>query len=162
MKFKAKFQKLLHKNIEHIKKNEHLKFLQPLITSRHLLRMSPHSIASGVAIGLGCAWIPMPMHTMIAILLCVPFQGNIAVAATAIWIANPFTMPEMYFFAYELGSKILNVHVQLKAIHVDAHDFFELLNEIWQPLILGCLICGLITGIISLFVIKIIYNPVKR
>lgn len=148
----------MHRKMIGIKKNKYFKIFQPLIKDKNLLHMNRHSICAGIAIGLGCSWIPIPFHTVIAILMCIPARGNIAWAATAIWVANPITMPEMYFFAYELGANILKIKIHINSIDISFDGFLELMQEIWQPLLLGCGICGIVTGMVSFCVMQALWR----
>ena len=100
--------------------------------------LSRQSVASGVAIGLFCAYLPMPLETLIAIMMAVVFRGNILVAAALVWISNPFTWPFMFGSAYYLGSNICN---GLDLFNLDFFVDFPIAKryiELW----VGCLIIG--------------------
>lgn len=101
-----------------------------------LWHLTRKSVATGVAIGLFCAYLPMPLETLIAILMAVVFRGNILVAAALVWISNPLTWPVMFGAAYVLGAWLCS------GINFYAYDFFNTFPlakgyiELWA----GCLV----------------------
>jgi uncharacterized protein (DUF2062 family) len=60
-----------------------------------------------VAIGLWCGLIPGPFQMLTAALLCVLFRANLPVAVFTTLYTNPFTIPVIYFAAFQIGSFLL-------------------------------------------------------
>ena len=61
-----------------------------------------------VAAGLFASWVPMPMHSLVAVALVLAFSFNLPLALLAVWFNNPLTLPFMYLYAYRTGCLVLN------------------------------------------------------
>ncbi len=112
-----------------------------------LWQLSRNSFATGVAVGLFCAYLPMPLETLVAILMAVVFRGNILVAVALVWISNPLTWPFMFGTAYVLGAKICS------GFDFYQYDFFNTfpLAKRYIELWVGCLIIGPILAAVGYF-----------
>jgi len=74
-----------------------------------LWHLSRRSVARGAAVGLFVGIMVPVAQTPVAALMAVPARGNIAVAALATFVTNPFTTPAILFGAYETGSWMLRL-----------------------------------------------------
>ena len=69
---------------------------------------SPFFKAKGVAAGVFSGCFPFfGFQTLLGIFLAQLIKGNLALAAIATWISNPFTYLPLYFFNYKVGSILL-------------------------------------------------------
>lgn len=142
------------------KKFEHNKYIvkfSKISGAENLWEFNRSSVAKAIALGIACAWIPLPFHTIIAIFIATIIDCNIPLVAISIWFANPLTMPFMYYFAYMLGDLILNVHNMNIHFHLSMHDVLEVLHVVWEPFVLGCLISGVICGIFAYMIVQLIW-----
>lgn len=155
---KHKLKNLIQKYID-IENNRCFKLMRPLIKDKNLWHFNRYSFAAGISIGIFCGWIPIPFHTVLAIFMAIVFNCNVPLAVISIWVANPLTMPEMYYFAYKLGAKILHVDTGAQKFDLNIDGFLHLLNDIWQPLIIGCILCGLITAMLVYATIYLLWAP---
>ena len=71
-------------------------------------RFTRRSVPRGVAIGLLVGIFAMIPGLQIvgSALLCIPFRGNIPVAALMTFLSNPFTTPFILLASLEIGSKL--------------------------------------------------------
>ncbi len=102
-----------------------------------------HSAAVAVAAGLFAAWLPLPMHTLVAIALALLMRGYIPLAIAMVWVNNPLTIAPMFYFAYRLGLLLLG-HPE-----VEFSDTFSLEHEalaVAVPLLTGCLLLALFSA----------------
>jgi len=68
------------------------------------LQGNPHYIAMGMAIGVFVGVTPtIPFHTALAIVLAFVLRGSKPAAAIGVWIANPLTIPLLYYSSYRVG-----------------------------------------------------------
>lgn len=106
------------------------------------------SVASAVSIGLFVAYIPCVGHMLMAGLLAIWFRANLPLSVALVWLVNPLTAIPLLGFGYFIGAKILSQSV----CDLNFHSF-SVLNEVWQPLLLGCTLCGIALAILgNLFV----------
>lgn len=136
--------------------------LSRLLNATQLWEFTPNSIEKGIALGVACSWIPLPFHTTIAVFLAIVIDCNILMVITSIWVANPITMPLMYYSAYKFGAYIMAVNESNLQFHLSIKDMLHDLHAIWQPFLLGCTIFSITSGIITYSVLKYIWPGVQR
>jgi uncharacterized protein (DUF2062 family) len=64
-------------------------------------------VALGVALGIGIGVFPVPLQMPVAMMAAVALRGNVAAAAAATWLTNPFTMAPIWALAAFLGSFVV-------------------------------------------------------
>lgn len=71
-------------------------------------RFTRRSVPRGVAIGLLVGiFVMIPgLQIVGSALLCIPFRGNIPIAALMTFLSNPFTTPFILLASLEIGSKL--------------------------------------------------------
>lgn len=69
--------------------------------------MHRRGVALGVALGIGIGVFPVPLQMPVAMLAAVAFKANVAAAAAATWLTNPFTMAPIWALAAFLGSFVV-------------------------------------------------------
>lgn len=80
----------------------------------HYLREHPRlwvlqrrGVALGVALGIGIGVFPVPLQMPAAMLAAVALRANVAAAAAATWLTNPFTMAPIWGLSAYLGSFVV-------------------------------------------------------
>jgi uncharacterized protein (DUF2062 family) len=80
----------------------------------HYLREHPRlwvlhrrGFALGVALGIGIGVFPLPLQMPAAMLAAVALRANVAAAAAATWLTNPFTMAPIWALSAYLGSFVV-------------------------------------------------------
>lgn len=91
-----------------IKNNAFLEKYRHYLINENYWKLNRHSIASGVASGLFAAIIPLPIQTIIAVLLAILFRGNILIAAAMTWVSNPVTFAPIVYIIYTTGDWVLD------------------------------------------------------
>ena len=116
-----------------------------------LWHLGRRSVAGGVSLGFFLAFIPLPIQMLIAAPLAILFRVNLAVTMASVWITNPITVAPMFVFAFKVGSWILGAdNVAAEAdFEFSVEGLSSVFGEIWQPLLLGCFICGLSTAAVG-------------
>lgn len=142
-------------------KNEYIIKFSKMVSAENLWHFHRESVAKACALGVACGWIPLPMHTLIAVAIAVLIDCNIPLTAVAIWVANPITMPFMYYYAYKLGAMILNIDMVNIHFHLTMHDILKVLHLIWEPFLLGCLICGVLSGLVTYLLAHLLWPSNK-
>ena len=115
-------------------------------------------VAKAFAVGILCAWIPVPFHTLIAAGLAILFRCNLPVSAALVWLSNPLTMPLQFYIAYEVGAFVLKVPTQHFDIEFTVDGILSIIHHIWEPFLLGCLICGIICAYLANLTIRIVWR----
>jgi uncharacterized protein (DUF2062 family) len=130
-----------------------LRWVRRLAMDPNLFHLNRYSVSLAVAVGVFCAFIPLPGQTLIALLLCYALGANLPIGVLLIWISNPITIPPMFYLTYQLGTRILDTEAIQFTVQMDWQWFKNLGNDILLPLFVGSFICGTILAIISYFII---------
>ena len=118
------------------------------------------SVAGGVSLGFFLAFIPLPIQMLIAAPLALVLRVNLPVTMVAVWITNPVTAAPLYLFAYQLGKWILGEDLDAESASFEAtfEGIAAVMGDIWQPLLVGCLVCGLVTAAIGNITVRWIWR----
>jgi len=141
-----------------IRNNKSLSFLGKSIQQPYLWHMNRNSVARAFSIGLFCTWLPIPLQTLFAALLAIYYRAHLPLSVALVFITNPITIPPMFYFAYKLGSVVLGVELQTVPMDLGWEWFSTTLGQIWQPLLFGCLMLGIISSALGYFTIHSIWR----
>jgi uncharacterized protein len=153
-----KFLKRFMPDHKTMREHPHLQKFGQRLTEPKLWHLNRKSIAGGAALGLFIGFMPIVGQMMAAAALAILFRVNLPIAISAVWVSNPVTMVPMYFFSYKLGAWILQVPVGQYGFSLSWHWFTHEFLAIWQPLILGSFICGLIAAVVGVVVVRLIWR----
>lgn len=152
-----KFLKRYSPNPEEVKNHKHLGWLSQHLHNASLWNFNRKSIARAFAIGLFCAFIPVPFQMLLAAPGAVIFSANLPLSIALVWITNPLTMPPIFYGCYKLGAWILGVGIE-KDFVMSLEYVWQVFDVIWQPFLLGCLIVSTASSIIGYFGVQLIYR----
>ncbi len=125
------------------------------INDPRLWLVNRQSVSRATAIGLFCAYLPMPMEMLVAALLAILLRANLPVAVLLVWISNPFTWLVLYTPPYLLGLAITGQPmISLDSITIEL--MFQQLSALW----IGCLIFGSALAIAGYFLSNVIWRMV--
>jgi uncharacterized protein (DUF2062 family) len=128
------------------------------IYETNLWHLNRYSASMAFFVGLFMAFMPIPGQMPLAALLALLLRCNLPISVCLVWITNPLTMPALFFMAYQVGALIINVPVTAIEFELSFNWLSHQLANIWQPFLLGCLICGLFFGCLGYFVISMLWR----
>ena len=160
------FRNLFKRYIPHkknIEDNKIMRLFAEYLHDPNIWHIHRRSSAGGAAIGIFCAFIPFPIQTLSAAFLAIYFRMNLPISILFSFFTNPITIPFIFFYCYKLGSIILMVEEQkIEDISLNNTTLFEWFNtiflNIWEPLLVGCFILGLIASGITYFLVRLIWR----
>lgn len=145
-------------NPEKLQSHPQLKFLGDRLLNPNLWHINRKSVAKAAAIGLFCAWMPIPFQMILATSLAILFSANIPLSVALVWLSNPLTMPPLFYAAYRLGTWIL----QIPTLEFNFELSFSWLIDVFEttaiPLFLGCLILGVSCAALAYFLMNIAWR----
>ncbi len=141
-----------------INKHRALRLFRHWLENPNLWHLNRYSASSAVFIGLLIAFIPFPMHLPAAALAAIWWRANLPITVTVIWVSNPLTMPAQFYMAYKLGSLLLERAPLELQFEFSWQWFSTEFAHIWQPLLLGCLICGLTAAFLGAALVRIAWR----
>ena len=131
--------------------------MRHFLTEPNLWHLNRRSVAGGVFIGLFCAWLPIPGQMLVSVLMCLLFKGNLALAVVCTWVSNPLTYAPMFYLSYQVGLFLFGQHLTDSA-SFDLNSLFTHLGAIWQPFLLGSLLCGFSVATLGYFSVRIVWR----
>ncbi|RMH45404.1 MAG: DUF2062 domain-containing protein [Gammaproteobacteria bacterium] len=135
-----------------IKEHKYLKWLGSWLHNPALWHLHRRNVARAFAIGLFCAWVPVPMQMVLAAIGAVIWRANLPLAVVLVWLTNPLTMPPMFYGAYELGKWLLGRPDMPFQFELSMTWLTEGLLQVWEPFLLGCAILGTLSAVLGYFV----------
>lgn len=135
-----------------LKAHPSLRWLGNSLDDANIWHLNRQSVARAVLIGLFLAFIPLPTQMLMAACAALWFKANLPVSVGLVWITNPLTFAPMFYAAYRVGAWLLGIPPE-SADHLTIEWVWSLLSNGWQPLILGSLVCGLVSAICGYFTV---------
>mgnify|MGYP000259415716 CR=1 FL=1 len=160
-----KFIKRFVPDPDWVKKQRSLKFMGSLLHEPNLWHLTRHSVSVAAFIGFFVAFIPLPGQMIIAAGLAILLRANLAASITLVWVTNPFTMPPIFYLAYNVGHGVMGSNAsEAFEFHLSWDWIVAGLSANWQPFILGCLLCGLFFGLLATTIVRLAWrwHTIKR
>lgn len=135
-----------------------LHLLGDWIYQPNLWHINRHSASAAFFVGLFIAFMPLPGQMVVAAVAAIWLRANLPLSVALCWITNPLTIGPIFFLAYKLGAVVLGMTPQ----HIHFELSWEWLNNgllaVWQPFLLGCLLCGTFFGCLGYFLVSVIWR----
>ncbi|MFO7858211.1 MAG: DUF2062 domain-containing protein [Ectothiorhodospiraceae bacterium] len=132
------------------------------LTAPPLWHLNRASVASGTAIGVFFAFIPLPLQMLMAAVTAVIARANLPVSVAATWISNPFTMAPILFFQYQIGLSFLDRPVRDWAFEPSLAWLWREVDHFWLPLLVGGVACGLVAAPAAYGLVQLAWRLVVR
>ena len=136
---------------ETLKNHPYLKHLGQALLNRR-------SASGAAAVGLFCAWIPIPFQMVLASILAMIFCVNLPLSVALVWLSNPLTMPPLFYGAYRLGAYILNEPLVEFNFELSFHWLAKMLETIAPALFLGSFILAFISSATGYFLLRLFWR----
>ena len=134
-----------------IREHKSLRFFGKLLHDPNLWHLNRHSVARAMGVGLFAALIPMPAQMLLAAALAIPVRGNLPIAVSLVWLTNPLTMPPVFFVTSMTGAWLMQVPPRTLPDELTFEWITDQLSTLWQPFLLGSVVCGVVLGILGYF-----------
>lgn len=159
-----KFIKRFSPSPETLRAHPHLRHFGQALQNPNLWHLNRRSAAGAVAVGLFCAWMPMPFQMLLAAIVAMIFTVNLPLSVALVWVSNPITMPPLFYGAYRLGAFILQEKVVEFNFQLSFTWLINILETIAPSLLLGCVIMGTASAMLgySLFRLFWRFNITKK
>ncbi len=118
---------------------------QALVHDPALWATHRKAVVPAVTLGIFVAFIPLPIHPLLAAGGAILMRVNLPVALVAVWINNPLTIAPIYYSGYVLGSFLLGQPSP------ETTDWQILIVEGLWPMVTGLLCMGSLLGLLAYF-----------
>jgi len=123
-----------------------------------LWHINRKTCSGAAAVGLFCAFIPLPFQMLIAAFFAIIFRVNILIAIPLVWITNPITIPPFFYFCYRVGIYALSIKTGDFNFELSIDWLLNGLSVVWQPFLLGCFIVASITALLSYTLVQLFWR----
>jgi uncharacterized protein len=109
--------------------------------------LNRRNVTRAFALGLFIAFVPLPIHFILAALVALFLRLNVPAAVAGTLLTNPLTMVPLYMSAYWLGARLLNVPARDVAFEMSWDWLMTSMIPIWKPFLLGCAVMGVLCAL---------------
>jgi hypothetical protein len=141
-----------------ITENQLIRKLGPRLQDPGIWHINRRSVSGAIALGLFCAFIPLPIQMVLAAIGAIWFRVNILIAVPVVWITNPVTIPPMFYSAYLVGAWLLGTPPNDFAFELTFDWLFSELAHVWQPFLLGCLVMSTVSALSGFLLIRLLWR----
>ena len=134
-------------NADAVREHPLLRPVRHLLRDPELWRLHRRSVGGACFIGMFSAFLPLPGQTLVAAGLAIASRCNLPIALALVQVTNPLTMAPMFFFAFGLGAWLMGTDATLSNFELSWGFLSSHFKELWQPLLLGSLVCGWVSGL---------------
>lgn len=91
-------------------------------------------------------FIPAPSQMVVAAILAIFFRVNLPIAASLVWISNPFTFAPIGLAALKLGEWLTGIQAGVAQFDFSFTWLANELPKIWAPLMLGLVTMAVVSA----------------
>ena len=129
-----------------------------LLHDRNLWGIRRRNVVPAFSLGIFVAMLPIPGHMITAALLALALRINIPVAVLSTWVINPLVIGPAYYLAYEVGTILLRRPSHPFEFELSFEWLIEGFAQIWEPLLLGCVLLGAILSLLGFVVLDLLWR----
>jgi len=142
-----------------IRNHKHLRLFGRLLHDPNLWHFNRRSVSGAVSIGLFVAFIPVPIHMVLAAAGAIVRRANLPIAVALVWVNNPFTMAPIFYFAYKFGAWVLGTSLdESVTFEMSLEWIMKELTVIWQPFLFGCLVLGMASAVLGSMLVRLLWR----
>lgn len=143
---------------ETLHRHKHLQIFGDLLHDGNLWHLNRRSAAGAFAVGLFVMYLPIPFQMVVSAAVAILVRVNLPLSVALVWITNPITMPPMFYLAYLVGASALGQPPTHEEFHLTAEWLSNSLRELWAPLLLGSVLCGIFCASLGYAAIQILWR----
>jgi uncharacterized protein len=149
---------------EKMREHPSVRVFGSLLHDPNLWHLNRRSVTLAFFLGLFIAFVPIPTQMLLAALAAIVFRANLPIAVMLVWITNPVTMPAIFYFTYKLGALAMGIPPNSFHFELSWTWLAEEFTYLWRPLVLGCFLTGLLSGLVGAASIHVLWrvNVIRR
>ena len=136
-----------------IKENKTLQIFGDWLHQPNLWHLNRRSVAGAFAVGLFCAWMPVPFQMLLSAGAAIWLRTNLPLSVVLVWITNPVTIPPMFYFAYIVGTWIIGEPPADFSFELTIDWLLNELSASWKPFLVGCFTLASVSSLVGYFAI---------
>jgi uncharacterized protein len=140
-----------------LQKRWYLRLFGDRIADPRLWTVHRRAVTAAFGAGLAIAFIPLPVHTLVAGIVAIACRINFPATYGATLLVNPLTCVPVYYTAYRVGATLLGSSPEGFRFH-PTWEWFQTLEPVWKPFLLGCTICAVVTGLLGWLTLELVWR----
>jgi len=145
-------------NEQALKRHKYLRVFGKHILTPNLWHLNKRSVSGAFTVGLFSAFMPIPFQMVLAASIALVYKVNLPISVALVWITNPLTMAPIFYFTYVIGTWILDTPVTNVEFTLSLDWFQHEFSKIWQPLLLGSFITGIVASVSGNFFVRFVWR----
>ena len=134
-----------------IKEQKALSVFGTVLHDPNLWHLNRRSASGALGIGLFFAFWPVPFQMFLSAALSIPLRVNLPLSVATVWVSNPFTMPPIFYGAYQVGVAIIGAPKKEFSFELSWQWVVQSIETIGPAFLLGCAVCSIVAGLIGYF-----------
>jgi uncharacterized protein (DUF2062 family) len=144
-----RFFKRLSRQRHSLKERWFMRPFQAVLHHPEYWSLNRRSVTRAVALGMFCAFIPLPVQMPFAAVGAVLFRINVPVAIAGVFVTNPLTTVPIFYAAYWIGCFMLGQPSDRFSFEMSWQWVQSDLLPVWKPFLLGCFALGVGSALLS-------------
>ncbi len=140
------------------REHPHLRRFGARLQDGNLWHLNRRSVSGGVAIGLFCAFLPLPFQMLFAAGLAIWARVNLPISVVLVWLTNPFTMAPTFYTTYLLGAWMLGLPTQQFHFELSLGQLINDMQGVWKPLLVGSVTVGVLLGLVGFLFVRLAWR----
>ncbi len=140
---------------EKIKRIPHIHHFGEFIHNPNFWHLNRYSVSTAVSIGIFIAFMPFPGHMILACIIAMMLRANLPLSISLVWVSNPFTIPAMLFFSYEVGALLLRIKPATFKVEMTFRWLYHELQHVALPLLVGSFMLGMLFALIGNLTVRL-------
>ncbi len=131
-----------------LRRHKVLNILGDWLHDPNLWHLNRRSVSGAFAVGLFCAWVPVPLQMLLAALVALPLRVNLPLSVALVWVTNPVTMPVMFYAAYKVGAWMLGGAGAGSGLapELSWRWLMSAMAGAWRPFLVGSFVLGVFSA----------------
>lgn len=137
------------------REHPHLRRFGARLQDGNLWHLNRRSVSGGVALGLFCALLPLPLQMLIAGGLAIWLRVNLPISVALVWITNPLTMGPIWYVSYLIGAWLMGLPARDIHVELSLHSLLTTMHGVWKPLALGSVVLGTLLALLGFLLVRL-------
>lgn len=135
-----------------------LRVFGPRVSDPKLWTLHRRGVTAGFGAGLAICFMPLPVHLPLAAVVAMTWRINLPTIVATTLLVNPLTMVPIYYTAYRVGALVSGAHLHRFGFRLSWHWLEHGLGPMWQPFLIGCLVCAVVFGVAGWLALEFIWR----
>jgi uncharacterized protein (DUF2062 family) len=140
------------------REHPHLRRFGTRLQDGNLWHLNRRSVSGGVALGLFCALLPLPLQMLMAGGLAIWLRVNLPISVVLVWLTNPLTVAPVWYVSHRMGAWLLDLPPRNVNFELSMDHLLVTVQEVWKPLFLGSVVLGALLALLGFLLVRLAWR----